>query len=543
MSVASTVLASNRAREVRTLDYRILGPLEVVDADRRLPLGGPKQRSLLAVLLLHANEVVSADSLIDRLWGGEPPPTASKVLQVQVWRLRKALGRDALITRPPGYMLQVGPEEVDLARFERLVGEAQSGAPDAAAAKLREALGLWRGVPLADLAHEDFVTAEVARLEELRVVALEQRVEADLALGRHGELVPELEALVAEHPYRESLHGQLMLALYRSGRQADALERFQALRGLLDEELGLEPGEQLKQLQKAILAHDPSLDAPVRRPVARRETVLVAVDGSAALEPLLTLARPLAKSDHGRELVIAQVVEAGDLAPATASLGERAAQLASEGVNARAAAFSSDAFGLDVARLASRHEADLVVAALGAASLDGETRRLLETAPCDVALLGAAGGAEPGPILVPFGAAEHDWAALELGAWLARSTGQPLRLVGAAADARGDGRDASRLLADASLIVQRTAGVPAEPLLASPGRESLAELAEGAGLLVVGLSDRWRTEGLGRIRSELAASPPAPTVFIRRGIRPGGIAPVESRTRFTWSLTHAGAAA
>jgi DNA-binding SARP family transcriptional activator len=526
------------------VDYRILGPLEVVDGDRTLTLGGPKQRSLLALLLLRANEVVATETLIDRLWDERPPSTAAKVVQVQVWRLRRALGAEALVTRPPGYLLQVGAEEYDLARFEQLVGDARGASPAVAAGKLREALALWRGTPLADLAHEDFATAEVARLEELRVIALEQRVEADLALGQHGELVPELEALVGEHPYRESLHGQLMLALYRSGRQADALERFQALRRLLDEELGLEPGEQLKQLQKAILAHDPSLDAPARaEPVARRETVLVALDGSADVEPLLTLARPLVQSEPGRELVIAQVVEAGDLSAATASLGKRAAELASEGVPARAAAFSSGTFGLDVARLASRHEADLVVVALGAASLDGETRRLLETAPCDVALLGAGGGARPGPILVPFGAAEHDWAALELGAWLARSTGEPLRLIGAASDARADGRDASRLLADASLIVQRTAGVPAEPLLTRPGRESVASLAEGAGLLIVGLSDRWRTEGLGRIRSELAASPPAPTVFVRRGIRPGGIAPAESRTRFTWSLTHAGAAA
>jgi DNA-binding SARP family transcriptional activator len=526
------------------MEYRILGPLEVVDGEQPLPLGGPKQRALLALLLLRANEVAATDTLIDRLWGERPPATAAKVLQVQIWRLRKALGAEALITRPPGYLLQVGADEFDLARFEQLIGEARGAAPAVAAAKLREALALWRGTPLADLAHEEFATAEVARLEELRVVALEERVEADLALGRHGELVPDLEALAAAHPYRERLHGQLMLALYRSGRQADALERFQELRRLLDDELGLEPGEQLKQLQKAILAHDPSLDVPTRaETVARGETVLVALDRSGDVEPLLTLARPLVESEPGRELVIAQVVEAGELSAATAALGERAASLASEGIAARAAAFSSDSFGRDVARLASRHEADLVVAALGAASLEDETARLLETAPCDVALLAAAGGARPGPILVPFGAAEHDWAALELGAWLARATGQPLRLIGAASDARADGRDASRLLADASLIVQRTAGVPAEPLLAGPGRETVGALAEGAGLLVVGLSDRWRTEGLGRIRSELAASPPAPTVFVRRGVRPGGLAPAESRTRFTWSLTHAGAGA
>ena len=524
------------------MDYRILGPLEVVDGNRVIPLGGPKQRSLLALLLLRANEVVATETLIDRLWGERPPSTAAKVVQVQIWRLRRALGADALITRRPGYLLQVGAGEFDLARFERLVADARGAAPAVAAEKLREALALWRGTPLGDLAHEEFATAEVARLEELRVIALEERIEADLALGRHRELVPDLEALVATHPYRERLHGQLMLALYRSGRQADALERFQALRRLLDEELGLEPGEQLKQFQKAVLAHDPSLDAPARVEPVARGTVLLAL-GPGDVEQLLTLALPLVRSEPSRELVIAQAVDADDLSAATAALGKRTAALAAEGVSARAAAFSSDSFGDDIALLAARHEADLVVAALGAAALDTEATRLLETTPCDVALLAGARGALPGPILVPFGAAEHDWAALELGAWFARSTGEPLRLVGAASDAREGGRDASRLLADASLIVQRTAGVPAEPLLASPGRESLASLAEGAGLLVVGLSGRWQTEGLGQIRSELAAAPPAPTVFVRRGIRPGGLAPAESRTRFTWSLTQAGATA
>ena len=527
------------------MEYRILGPLEVGDRGRRIPVGGPKQRSLLALLLLRANEVVAADALIDRLWGGRPPATAAKVIQVQIWRLRKALGPDVLVTRPPGYMLRVGSDEFDLARFEQLVGDARGAAPAVAATKLREALALWRGTPLVDLLHEEFAAAEIARLEELRIVALEERIEADLALGRHGQVIPDLEALAAANPYRERLHSQLMLALYRSGRQAEALDHFQKRRRLLDEELGLEPGEPLKQLQKAILAHDPALDGPERStPAARAETVLLATGEAIDLEPLLALAQPFARSEPGRELVIAQVVDSGTLSAASAALGERTAALASEGVAVRAAAFSSQSFGEDVARLAARHEADLVVATLRSDSLDAETVRLLETAPCDVALVVEAGGRpRSGPILVPFGAAEHDWAALELAAWLARSTGDPLRLIGAASDARADGQDASRLLADASLIVQRTAGVPAEPLLAHPGRESVAALAEGAGLLVVGLSERWRAEGLGRTRSEIAASPPAPTVFVRRGVRPGGLAPAESRTRFTWSLTHAGAAA
>jgi DNA-binding SARP family transcriptional activator len=528
------------------VDYRILGPLEAVDGDRRLPLGGPKQRSLLALLLLRANEVVSTDELVDRLWGERPPATAPKIVQVQVWRLRKALGSDALATRSPGYVLRVGPEELDLARFERLVAEARAAQPAQSAEKLRVALALWRGAPLADLAHEDFA-AEVARLEELRIAALEERIEADLALGRQTELVSELEGLVTTHPYRERLHGQLMLALYRSGRQTEALERFQELRRLLDDELGLEPGEPLKQLQRAILAHDASLDHPGwPEPTARPEAVvIVALQGSIdGLEPLLSLARPLARSEPGREVVIAQVVEADRLSAASATLAERTPAIASDGIAVRAAAFSSRSPGQDVGRLASRHEADLVLAQLGSDSLDDETGRLLETAPCDVGLLVDAGGhVRAGPIIVPFGAATNDWAALEFAAWLARATGVPLRLIGAASEARPDGEDASRLLADASLIVQRTAGVHAEPLLAAPGRESVAALADGAGLLVVGLSERWRTEGLGRLRSALAAAPPAPIVFVRRGLRPGGLAPAESRTRFTWSLTHVGTAA
>jgi nucleotide-binding universal stress UspA family protein len=172
----------------------------------------------------------------------------------------------------------------------------------------------------------------------------------------------------------------------------------------------------------------------------------------------------------------------------------------------------------------------------GEVALGGAAAIVLERAPCDVALLvRGSGPAGPGPIVVPFGAAGHDWAALELGAWLARTTGAPLRLVGVA-DRRRQGRDASRLLADASLIVQRTAGIVAEPVLAGGGRHGVAEVAQGAGALIVGLSERWREEGLGRARSQLADRPPAQTVFVRRGARPGGLAPAETRTRFSWSI-------
>ena len=213
--------------------YRLLGPLEVSDGDRPLALGEGRQRSVLTLLLLHRNEAVSSDRLIDALWGDRPPATAAKVLQNHIAQLRRALeDREGqrLLTRGRSYVLEVADGELDLDRFERLVDEGggalASDRPADAAALLREALALWRGPPLADVAYEAFAQAEIARLEERRSAALEQRIDADLALGRHAELVAELEGLVAEHPLRERLRAQLMVALYRCGRQADALEAY-----------------------------------------------------------------------------------------------------------------------------------------------------------------------------------------------------------------------------------------------------------------------------------------------------------------------------
>jgi YVTN family beta-propeller protein len=258
------------------MEFRILGPLGVCSEGRELSLGGAKQRALLAVLLLHANEVVSVDRLVDELWGDRPPATAFKVVQVYVSQLRKALrgrrGRGeeerVLVTRAPGYMLCVEPGQLDADRFEGLVDQARqelaAGRARRAAHMLLEALALWRGPALADFALDGFAQREIARLEEARISAVEERIEADLALGRHSELVGELESLVSAHPLRERLRGQLMLALYRCGRQAEALAAYRETRRLLVEELGLEPSQALQGLEKAILVQDPLLAlAPV----------------------------------------------------------------------------------------------------------------------------------------------------------------------------------------------------------------------------------------------------------------------------------------
>jgi DNA-binding SARP family transcriptional activator len=254
------------------MEFRILGSLEVVEQGRGVKLGGTKQRSLLAFLLLNPNQAMSRDRLIDELWGDQPPDTAATAIQVHVSQLRKALGRDVIVTQTPGYLIRVRDGELDLERFERSVAEAQSAPPEEASVLLREALGLWRGTPLAEL-DVPFAHAAGARLDELRLAALEQRADADLALGRHAQLVPELEGLVREHPLREHLRGQLMLALYRSGRQAKALDVYRSGRRLLDEELGLEPDDELQRLERAILNHDPSLESPVVAGVNRPSVV------------------------------------------------------------------------------------------------------------------------------------------------------------------------------------------------------------------------------------------------------------------------------
>jgi eukaryotic-like serine/threonine-protein kinase len=285
------------------MEFRILGPLEVrAEGGRTLDLAG-KQRALLAVLLLNANEAVSTDRLIEDLWDGDPPETAGKALQVYVSQLRKLLGKDRLETRAPGYLLRVESEELDASRFQRLQEEG----------KLQEALALWRGSPLSDFADERFAQTEIARLEELRLTCVEERIDQDLAKGRHADLVGELEALVAANPLRERLRAQLMLALYRSRRQAEALEAYQASRRALVEELGIDPSPELQDLERRILQQDATLEfepraapASADRSTRRAAGTFVARDWE-----LATLEAGLEDALAGRGRLFLLVGEAG----------------------------------------------------------------------------------------------------------------------------------------------------------------------------------------------------------------------------------------
>jgi DNA-binding SARP family transcriptional activator len=271
------------------VQFRVLGDLEVVKGGEGLPLGGRKQRALLAALLLDANRVVPADVLVEALWGEEASTKAPANLHSLVSRLRRTLGAERIERHAGGYLLRVMESEVDLRRFERLRAEARLLPPNAASERLRLALDLWRGPPLADFTYDSWAGGEIARLEELRVAAIEERIDADLEAGRHKELIAELQGLVSEHPLREAFRRQLIVALYRSGRQAEALAAYQAARRMLDEELGLEPSPALRELEGAVLRQDPALDvAPARSPhsptpVPSRRRGLLLVGASALL--------------------------------------------------------------------------------------------------------------------------------------------------------------------------------------------------------------------------------------------------------------------
>ena len=538
------------------LEVRLLGPVEVWRGGARVPLSAAKQRMIVAVLALRLGEVVSLDVLIDRLWGERPPRTAQKAVQVYVSELRKLVESDpraprVIVSQHPGYRLIAAPDELDLRRFERLwdTGREALAAGDAGAARepLSDALALWRGPPLAEFRYEDAFSTDIGRLEEMHIGCLEDRIEADLRCGRHASVIGELEALVREHPLRERLCGQLMLALYRSGRQAEALAAYGRARATLVEELGIDPSPDLLRLQRQVLAQDAALVPPAAHPpeaTVGTRTVIILSQSSADLVALIDLGAAVSASE-GRDLVLARTVTAlpgrdvrDRLGEITHRLAEERGKLSSRGVAARVAAFSSTRPAPDITKLATQQEAELLIAdgtpALRAGR-SGVIDELLELVACDVALhIPRDDPATGDALMVPFGGSEHDWAALELAALLSAPSGAPLVLAGTEAGTRA-APDASRLLATASLVLQRSAGIIAEPLLVPAGAAGMLAAAESAAHLVVGLSPRFREEGLGDTRYRLARDAPAPVTFVRRGTRPGVLAPA-GMTRFTWSI-------
>jgi hypothetical protein len=343
-----------------------------------------------------------------------------------------------------------------------------------------------------------------------------------------------------------------MLALYRSGRQAEALDVYQKTRSALVDELGIDPGPTLQRLERNILLQDEGLDLvhdPVRAGSAAvgRRAILVLARADEGFADALALAEQLVLGEPPHELVLAQLLGPGEgdrLPDVAASLGEWRARLEANGASARVAVFTSSAYVEDVVRLASRSEIDLLLVparseVLVDGSLDDDLDSLLRQVLCDVGFLVARESASTGiegPILVPFGGGGHEWAALELGAWLAGSSGRPLHLLGTAAESELARRDASRLLADAGLLIQRASGVAPLPRLVPPGHEGVVEAAANGGLLVIGLSERWGDEGLGPTRWSIAKSVAEPVLFVRRGVRPSGLAPDASATRFGWSV-------
>ncbi len=542
--------------DTASVEYRILGPLAVVGREGSVPLGGRIQRAVLGTLLLNANEPVSLDRLVDAVWGASPPASAAHAVSEYVSRLRKQLGADAIGRTAAGYILRAGPGRIDLEHFEELVGEARRelAGPDAARAceLLDEALALWRGRPFSDTPLEDFAQAEIARIEELRLTAIAARAEARLALGRTDEVIPELEGLTREHPFNERLAGLLMLAFYRAGRQADALACYQATRSRLSEELGIDPSESLQELERKVLAQDTSLSLEAPAPELIR-SVVVLPGRLEQLAAIVELAGPFGRSRNPHEVILTWIEPPGStpevsraLAEANAELARLRGELVASGARVRVAAFTAADRGEDMLRLALRPEVDLLVLGSDLSALeDGhfspDLNRVLAAAPCDVALWferdDPAPVADDGPILVPFGALEHDWAALELAAWLASITGRPLVLLGAASSPGGEDRDASRMLADAGLLIQRASGVVAEPRLVEPGRTGLIDAIDENALVISGVSERWSSEGLGVTRLELAQSALSPVLFLRRGRRPSGLSPPERLTLYRWSMT------
>jgi DNA-binding SARP family transcriptional activator/ABC-type sugar transport system substrate-binding protein len=314
------------------VEFRILGPLEVVEDGNPVALGTLKERLVLGVLLLHANEFVSRERLIDDLWGEAPPPTAHKAVNVYLSKVRKALGGGGgspITTGSGGYRLNVESEKLDAGRMQVLVAEAQErvaeGELESAAELFREALSLWRGPTLAGLQLESRGRDEVAQLDELRLAALMDRLDCDLALGRHEQALGELGVLVREHPLRERLRAQQMLALYRAGRQADALAAYAEARGTLVDDLGIEPSEALQRLQQAILRHDPALEAPTGTAAINGAALPPTPVEDATLAALPPRSRPRRRAFRRRYLLVAGLAAVAAVAVPAAVLSTRPA--------------------------------------------------------------------------------------------------------------------------------------------------------------------------------------------------------------------------
>ena len=516
------------------MEFRILGPLEVLDGDRALEVSGQRQRGLLALLLLHANQVVSSSRLIEELWPDEASESHAGALQASVSRLRKSLGPGAelLVTLPTGYVIRLAPEQLDLDRFERLVQEAGDAEPQEAAERLREALALWRGPALADFAYEPFAQAAIGRLEELRLLAVEMRIDADLALGRHAALVAELDALAAEHPLRERLRGQLMLALYRSGRQAEALAAYQAARRVLVDELGIEPSAALQELERAILRQDPALE--LAQATAPERSILVAWLGDGPPEPLLAIAEPLARKEP-REVIVARLLaDRAGLAAAAESLKEHTEALAARGVVARVGRVHER-----LARSGRRSARDRAGRrprarrrAGGACSTTPTWATSSAFAPCDVAVAhrrrarARARCSSPSPAPTTTGARSSS-APGSPAAGRCRSASPGRRSRAAATRAACWRARRSPFSARWASPPSRCSSSPARRRSSPPPRRPASP------------SSACRTAGARRASARPGARSPAsghPTLLVRKGLRPGGLAPAENLTRFTWSL-------
>jgi hypothetical protein len=332
-----------------------------------------------------------------------------------------------------------------------------------------------------------------------------------------------------------------MQSLYGSGRQADALEVYRETRRLLVDDLGIEPSPALHELEQAILRHDPALTSQEPPAAPRQRAIMIVATDPGRLDYLLAIAEPLARRP-AREVIMARLLrDDGKLAASSAQLSQRRAALAQRGVMSRVAAYTTGEPGADVVRLATEHDVDLTILDAGSDLLesglpDQDLGTVLERAPCDVGVLSGTGEIAAGPVVTPFGGAEHDWAAIEVAAWLAQSLETTLRLVGTEANPAVGRRDASRLLARASLLVQQVVGIVTEPVLVRAGEAGVLEASHDARLLVIGLPERWRTTGIGNTRIAVALGAEVPTLFVRRGLRPGGVAPNETLTRFTWTL-------